>query len=416
MLLPVSTGSLRIAWQSRVGGLPREFWFLWAGTFVNRLGSFVQPFLVLYLTGERGLSASTAGLVMALYGGGGIASQIVGGVLADRIGRPKTILLGMWSFAASLSILGLANALTLVILGALLTGMTADLHRPAAQALIADVVPPEDRARAFGLNFWAVNLGFAVATTLAGFMASRGYGLLFAGDAFTSVVCGYVVYRNIGETRPKRSVGHRDGSMLEVLRDPLMVRIIISWLLYAIVYFQIFITLPLAMDADGLSTDAYGVAVSVNGIVIVLLQPITAVWLNRVPRVPAVAVSMAIVGIGFGLGAYADTMISYVLTILVWTFGEIGVAAVGAALIADIAPPTLRGRYAGAWGLSFGGAAVIGPIAGTQAYDHLGAGAVWGGCLVVGLAAAALTFSMRAAVARRTASVAAATTPDPVGP
>jgi MFS family permease len=401
----MTTEAVARAWRSRVGGLPREFWYLWTGTFVNRLGSFVQPFLVLYLTGERGLSASTAGLVMALYGGGGIASQVVGGVLADRIGRPKTILLGMCSFAVSLSVLELANAITLVILGALLTGMTADLHRPASQALIADVVPAEDRARAFGLNFWAVNLGFAVATTLAGFMASRGYGLLFAGDALTSVACGFVIYRNIGDTRPSRPPGHRDGSMLDVLRDPLMVRIIVSWLLYAIVYFQIFITLPLAMDADGLSTDAYGIAVGINGLVIVLLQPVTAVWLNRVPRVPAVALSMAVVGLGFGLGAYADTMFEYVLTILVWTFGEIGVAAVGAALIADIAPPTLRGRYAGAWGLSFGGAAVLGPVLGTQAFDHLGAGAVWGGCLVVGLAAAALMLSLRSDVARRTAQV-----------
>lgn len=408
MLLPVSTGAVTRAWQSRVGGLPREFWFLWVGTFVNRLGSFVQPFLVLYLTSERGLSASTAGLVLALYGGGGIASQLVGGVLADRIGRPKTILVGMSSFAAALCLLGLAHAITLVVLGAVLTGLTADLHRPAAQALIADVVPPADRARAFGLNFWAMNLGFAVATTLAGFMASRGYGLLFAGDAFTSLVCGYVIYRTIGDTRPPKTAGARDGTLLDVLRDRLMMRIVVSWLLYAIVYFQIFITLPLAMDADGLSTDAYGIAVSVNGVVIVLLQPVTAVWLNRVPRVPAVALSMAVVGIGFGLGAYADTMWEYILTILVWTLGEIGVAAVGAALVADIAPPTLRGRYAGAWGLSFGGAAVIGPIVGTQTFDHFGADAVWAGCLIVGLLSAVLTLSMRRAVARRTAAVAIA--------
>ena len=393
------------AWQSRVGGLPREFWFLWTGTFINRLGSFVQPFLVLYLTGERGFSASTAGYVLALYGLGGIVSQLIGGVLADRIGRPPTIFLGMASFAVSLVVLGVADNLTIVILGALMTGVTADLHRPAGQALVADLVAPEDRARAFGLNFWAVNLGFAIATTLAGFMASRGFGLLFAGDAFTSLVCGYLIYRNVGDTRPPQREGHRDGSLLDALRDPLMPRVIVSWLLYALAYFQIFITLPLAMKEDGLSTDAYGIAVAVNGVAIVLLQPVTAVWLDRVPRVAGVAVSMAVVGLGFGLTVFADSMVEYILTVLVWTLGEIGVAAIGAALISDIAPPTMRGRYSGAWGLSFGGAAVLAPVLGTQAFDHLGANAVWVGCLVAGLVGAALAASMRGEVGRRTAAV-----------
>ncbi|MEU0250831.1 hypothetical protein ABZ192_42405 [Streptomyces sp. NPDC006235] len=50
------------------------------------LGSFAAPFLVLYLTAERGYTASFAGVVAALFGAGGAVASLVGGVLADRVG------------------------------------------------------------------------------------------------------------------------------------------------------------------------------------------------------------------------------------------------------------------------------------------------------------------------------------------
>src|SRR5215469_2695468 len=72
------------------GGLPRPFWVLWAGTLVNRLGTFVEPFLALYLTGTRHLSLAEAGAVLAAYGAGSVPSQLIGGSLSDRIGRRAT--------------------------------------------------------------------------------------------------------------------------------------------------------------------------------------------------------------------------------------------------------------------------------------------------------------------------------------
>ena len=73
------------AWFSQTaGGLPATFWYLWAGTLVNRAGAFVVIFLSIYLTDERGFSVAYAGLVLGLYGAGGAIGTTVGGVLADR--------------------------------------------------------------------------------------------------------------------------------------------------------------------------------------------------------------------------------------------------------------------------------------------------------------------------------------------
>lgn len=417
VLAEPAPGRLALALRARLGGLPREYWLLWTGTLVNRLGTFVGPFLILYLTRERGLSESGAGAVVALHGAGSVVSQLVGGVLADRIGRRATLSLGMVSFAASLGVLGFARSLPMIVAGAVLTGLAGDLHRPAAQALVADVVPPKDRARAFGLQFWAINLGFAIATLLAGVMATHGYGLLFAGDAATSLVFAVVIWRGLGETRPPRPANQPAGSadsLLTVLRDRLMVALVLCWLAYAVVYFQSFTTLPLAMRRDGLGPAAFGLAIACNGIVIVLVQPLVAPWLDRLPRVRALAASMLLVGLGFGLTAFADTTWQYTLTVVVWTLGEIGAASTGFAIVADIAPAHLRGRYAGAFGFSFGGSAVLAPLVGTQVLHGFGPTALWTGTALLGAAAAAGQLSMGPAIARRTAAVAkteAAATP-----
>src|SRR5437763_405158 len=82
----------RRAVAESVTGLPRAFWWLWTSTLVNRLGSFVATFLALFLTTERGYSASYAGLVGALYGLGGVLASVVAGVLTDRLGRRPTMM------------------------------------------------------------------------------------------------------------------------------------------------------------------------------------------------------------------------------------------------------------------------------------------------------------------------------------
>ena len=201
--------AVRRALHAWAGGLPRTFWSLWAGTLVNRIGTFVEPFLALYLTQARDLSAGRAGVVVALVGGGSVISQPLGGALTDRVGRRPTLVGGMVASGLAIAALGFARSLWAIALCTLLVGIVGDLYRPASQATIADVVAIEDRRRASGLLFWAVNLGFSVAALGGGLLAAHGYGLLFALDAITC--CGYalVVWRTIPETRPPEAAQHR---------------------------------------------------------------------------------------------------------------------------------------------------------------------------------------------------------------
>ncbi|MFF0267355.1 MDR family MFS transporter [Kribbella sp. NPDC004536] len=372
---------------TRTTALPRAFWALWVCQLVNRLGSFVQPFLVLYLTHDRHLTAGTAGAVAAAVGAGTVTAQLAGGFLSDRVGRRLTMLICFFGTAAALVLLGSARDMALIWVCAFLVGLLGDLFRPAVQATVADLLDPTERVRAYGLLFWAINLGFSVSTVAAGVLASFGYGLLFWVNAATSVIAGLVIWSMVPESRPAPEDNSVRRSLLPVvIRDHVFLLMILIQIGYATIYMQGYSTLPLAMSDDGLSSRTYGLVIALNGVVIVLIQPFLGKWMVTLDRPKLLAASMLVVGLGFGLGAVVHSWWGYGLSVVVWTIGEIGFAAVIGAVFADLAPVDLRGRYMGLSGMAFGVGTVVGPLAGTNALEHLGPTVTWLGCAVLGVA------------------------------
>ena len=389
-------------WSARLGGLPRPFWAIFAGTLVNRLGSFVLPFLSLFLTRGRGYTVGEAGLVLTAMGLGSAISQPIGGTLADRVGRRRTMVGGLVASGLTILAVAAAHGLPLLCLTAFCFGVAADLYRPASQAAIADLVTEGQRPRAYALIFWALNLGFAVATLLGGFLADRGYWLLFAGDAATSLGCAAILLRLVPETRPERH-GIEPGSIRDVLRDRLMMALVLSVILQSVAYMQAFYTLPLAVVHDGLGPTGYGEIIALNGVLIVVLQPLLLGTLGRRGRGPLLLVANLVLGVGFELTAFADTLPMHLLAVSVWTLGEILGAGLLGALVASIAPVHLRGRYMGVFGMSFGLSAFLAPSLGTQTLQHLGEPTLWAGCLVCSAVAGLGLLVVANAAGRRSA-------------
>jgi len=162
--------------------LPRPAWILFLGTFLNKFGAFVVPFLALYLT-SRGYTVGETGLAIGAYGVGNLFASLLGGHLADSLGRRKTIVLSMFSGAAMMMLLSQAHSLPVIIALAVLTGLTCESYRPASMALLTDLVRSDKRVTAFASLRMAFNAGFAFGPATAGFLAAYGYFWLFAGDA-----------------------------------------------------------------------------------------------------------------------------------------------------------------------------------------------------------------------------------------
>ncbi|MEU7061948.1 MFS transporter [Streptomyces sp. NPDC046197] len=388
----MSVASLRRAARETVSGLPREFWWLWTSTLVNRLGAFVATFMALYLTLDRGYSASYAGLVASLYGLGGVVSSLGAGVMADRLGRRPTLLVAQSSNAVFVAALGFVHDPVAIAAVAFLVGMASNASRPAVQAMMADIVRPEDRVRAFSLNYWAINLGFAVSSTVAGFIAEFSYRAGFLIEAGMTMVCAIVVFLKLPESRPGPSVGGKESreeavGLGTVLRDRRFMAVVGLSFLVALVFQQGSVGLPVAMGRAGFTPADYGMAIAVNGVLIVVLQiPLTRFIEHRDPR-RLLIVSSLLTGYGFGLTAFAGSVGTFALAVCVWTLGEMVNAPTQTGLVVQLSPVQGRGRYQGMYTLSWSVAALVAPLMSGAVIDHFGAGWLWGLCAAVGTAA-----------------------------
>jgi MFS family permease len=384
--------------------LPRAFWLIWTGTLINRTGQFVEPFLVLYLTAARGFSPVHAGVALTCFGAGAAVSQILGGWLSDHVGRRPTLAGGMVVCAASNLGLGAARPFVLICVTALIAGVGSDLYRPASSALVADLVGLGQRRRAFGLLFWAVNLGFSLASVTAGYLAEHGYTLLFVIDAATCLVYAAIIWWGLKADPPRPPVpaDRKAAGYGTALRDPLMLALVAITVLGATVYMQVSNTLPLAIVGHGLRTSTYGLVAALNGVLIVVLQPFAIRAVGRFDSLRVLALGQVLIGLGFGLTAFASTLPEYAGTVAVWTLGEIAGAGLIAALVADLAPIEARGRYAAVWGTSFGISTLLAPAIGTSTYQFLGPDVLWAACFVAGLVTATGFLALRPAIARRT--------------
>jgi MFS family permease len=369
--------------------LPRPFWLLFIGTFINRLGGFVVPFLTLYLTAQRGLSIAQAGLIVSLFGAGSFLAQLIGGELTDRLGRRPVLLISFLITPLFVSSLGFARIVWAIAFLTFLVGLFTDLYRPAVSAAVADLVRPADRPRAYGYIYWAINLGFAFAPVLAGILAGYDYLYLFLGDGLTTLVFGSIVLFGFRESRPGEAARHAAkttvADRLRLLRRaPILLWFSLLALFFGMIYMQGNVTLPVDMASHGLGPGQYGQAVSINGILIVLLTiPISGMAV-RWPRFGTIAVAALITAAGFGYTAFAASLPAFALSVAIWTLGEIAATAVAPSIIADLSPVELRGLYQGifgsAWGLSF----FLGPILGGWIYGTFGAAWLWGACFGLG--------------------------------
>jgi MFS family permease len=373
--------------RASLRALPPAAWVLFFGTFLNKFGSFVVPFLALYLT-RQGYSLAQAGAAIGAYGGGNVLATLLGGHFADHIGRRKTIVISMLSGAIAMLLLSQARGLPMILALAALAGLTGELYRPASSALLADMVPACHRVTAFSAYRMAINAGWAFGPATAGFIAGHGYFWLFAGDAGTSALFGLVALVALPETaRPSAGGCGWKEAMATLLQDRKLHRVLFSAFGIALIFFQMTSTYGLAVMHLGFSAGMYGALISLNGALIVMFElPLTTVT-RRFPPLIVIAFGYTLIGAGFALNAFALAIPGLAACVVVFTLGEMCAMPVAAAYVAELSPPHMRGRYMGTYGLTWTLAQVVGPGIGMRLFAaHATAFWFTGGALGVGAA------------------------------
>lgn len=340
--------------------LPAPVKLLIYGTFVNRAGGFILPFLAIVLTRDFGLNEKQLASILACYGIGSLCAILTGGWLTDRIGRRQVLLTSLIGGGSLAVAMGFSRDITILSGLILVYGFVGELYRPAASAILGDLLPSSQRAVGFAALRLAVNLGFAFGTGLGGFLADAGWRLIFWGDGATTLAFAALMFFGIPETRPVSEPPHKDAPRVSISpwRDLVFFRLILCSFAFSLVFFTHITVLPLTVTKSaGYSAKLYGGLIALNCLIIAVIEMTATQWLMRWRRLRVAALGYLFMGAGFALTGLFMHWAWFAFTVIIWTAGEILVSPQQMAFIADWSPPAARGRYLSlfqaSWSLAF---------------------------------------------------------------
>jgi MFS family permease len=372
--------------QSTYREYPRPFWVLVAATFVDRLGgTLIFPFFSLYITQKFNVGMTQAGILLAIFSVSGLAGSMLGGALTDRFGRRGIVLFGLTISALSSVAMGLVNELSIFYVLAAFVGLLSDVGGPARQAMVADLLPAEQRAEGFGIFRVVGNLAWIFGPTIGGFLAARSYLVLFILDAISSLITALIVFRLVPETMPERREGEQAESLFntlrgyaQVARDTLFLQFVLTFMLISLVYIQMYSTLSVYLrDVHGLPTQGFGALLSMNAGMVVILQFWVTRQVSRLPPLLMMALGSGFYLVGFLAYGFVSGFILFAIAMLFITIGEMIIMPVSQALAALFAPEDKRGRYLAFYGLSWAIPSMVGPWMAGRVMDMLNPRWVW---------------------------------------
>jgi MFS family permease len=400
-----------------VARFPRPVRVLLLGTLVNKLGTFILPYLALVLLRDFHLGEAGAARLLFAYGAGSLVSVLTGGVLTDRLGRRRTLLLSLVGSGLLAVAMGLGPSVRLFVPLLLVFGFVGDLYRPAASAVVGDLLPSSERASGFAGLRMAVNLGWAAGTALGGVLADWDWRLLFLGDGLTTLAYGAIVYLHIPDTRPMAlaeaaapsparepasapsgpgAASARPGpSPLapagSPLRDGVFLQVVAVAFLFTFVFSSNLSVFPLTVThGAGYPAKVYGALVAVNGLLIAAFEITIVARLRRFRRLRVAALGNVLCAGGFGMLGLLMHWSWFLVAVLVFTAGEILASPQAMSFVADWAPPLARGRYLSLYQATWSVAFAVNPVVALPLHAALGERAFWGLVPLVALPAAAV--------------------------
>ncbi len=381
-----------------LSAMPREIWVLFTATLVNKAGSMVLAFLVLYLTRSLGFSVGTAANVLLLYGAGALVAAPSGGYLSDRLGPIRVMRASLLLSGVIMLVFPLARSLTLVVVLTLALALAAESFRPASLTIFGDLVGPAQRKTAFSVNRLAINLGMSVGPAAGGFLATISFRWLFLVDGLTSVAAGAILaavsfphHRHEQGTRKIEAAVSPFARSSRAYRDPKLILFLAGVFPVAVVLFQHLSSMSVFLVRDlHFSAATYGLLFTLNCLMIVFLEVPLNLRTSHWPHRRTLALGALLFGVGFGALAIAWNIWSVVATVVIWTFGEMFFFPSMAAYLTDIAPAPRRGEYMGLSQMVMGLAFMIGPWGGMLILARFGGTALWAAMFVLGAGAAVI--------------------------
>lgn len=370
---------------------------LLAGTMINRLGGFVQVFMVLYLT-HRGFSDTQAGAALGVYGAGAVIGTLVGGWMSDRLGPRLTIVSTLLGSAVLLPCVLYLDSYAAILAVIAISGAASLAYQPASTSMISNLTPPERHMMIFAMGRLAINLGSTIAPLLGAALVKVSWDFLFWGEALAVVVFSAVAATTLprgaqkGPAKDGAGDSEKDAprsSYLAVLADRRYLMFLLAMFVSSVIYIQHIAALPLTVKHLGMGVEVYAGLIALNGLLVITCELLVAKVVQRWAMRTAVILGVLLTGVGMSMYALPWGLAALVIATLVWSLGEIiGYPSLFFAYPAQAGPEGLRGRYLGASNALYGLGSAIGPFIGVMIWNRFEEG-LWILCGVVGLLAGA---------------------------
>jgi MFS family permease len=397
-----------------LNNLPGEMWIISAATLVNRSGTMVLAFLVLYVTHTFGVTPPRAALALMVYGLAALVAVPLAGILSDRVGSLPVMKASLFLTGFLLLLFPLAKSYGAILVMTLAFAVLNESVRPASLSMVSDLVEPAQRKSAFALSRLAANLGMSVGPAIGGVLAVYSFRWLFLVDGTTSLLAGAVLAlapmrklvrhkthepdwadaTDLGREIEADSVtplaAVHPATDLRAFRNPRMLYFLAALIPVQLVFFQLTSTLPLFLVRyQHFPESVFGTIFTVNTLLIVALEvPLNTAmehWTHR--RTLMLGAFLYAVGFGsyalVGIAPFGKTVAVFA-AVVIWTFGEMILMPGSSAYAAEIAPPERRGEYMGLYTMSFNIAFALGPWLGASLLGKWGATTVWGAAFVSG--------------------------------
>jgi MFS family permease len=387
-------------------GLPKKMYVICFATLINRLGDFVVPFLALYLTQKIGMTVGATGVIVTLSSVVGIPASILGGKISDMFGRKKIYTYAQGIAAVTLIPCAFTQNVSVTIICLLVSTFFNGFVRPAFQSMIQDILSKKERQAGFSLNYLAINAGVAIGPIIAGFLFNNLLPMLFLGDALTSLIAVFLVWKNIKETYmtnnkvkvENNAEAVEKGNTFQMLwKRPALSLFLVLYMVYNFIYAQHKFSLPMTLNVQFNNEGAklFGYIMSINAITVLVLTIFIGFITKRNHQLTNMAFTGILYAIGFGMIGYVDNFTFFIISTIIWTLGEILSSISSGVYVANNSPSNYRARLNAIMNLGkFLGIALSTSFSGVYIQSY-GCKTLWFLVFFISIIAGALMFALK---------------------
>ncbi len=387
---------------SGLKNIPRNIWILAIGSLINRVGMMVLPFIALYAVEKLEVSIAESGLVLACFGAGAFISAPYAGKLSDRIGSLRLMIASLFASGIFLFFYSFVTSYITFLILSFVWAIISEAFRPASMSFISQEITSDGRKTAYALNRLAINLGMSIGPALGGILSTINFSLLFYVDGITSIAAGaFLLFSGIKVTQSEIIVVEEKEKPKEVekpsvFNNKMFIYFLLALIPVEIVFFQHIGALPLFMVEDlGFLKSTFGLVMAINTVLIILIEVPLNDAMRKWKHWKSLSIGAMLAAAGFGILIFAEGMFLIIISVIIWTFGEMILFPAASDYVAEISPKEKIGEYMGYFQMTFSLSFILGPLIGTKLLEDFGAQLLWGLIFIFGIISAILMLKLK---------------------